>query len=247
MGPAGLCYRHVSTWAHYVHWRWHVRVTIDWHLCRYFLRFDYRNDRSLRDRMALWHWSLSRWHQKHARSWRTSTLVLAICLEILHANHHRRKFIYCQVDWSIKTFTFFFPGYFDFHSGRLQNAYLRQLYLSHRSYHCRIFHCFIVCGYGSDCGGLQDFPTRRSHWRGKFNRVVIAAESGKLKTRWPNFCAFQRVRILLQPTSDWGPALQVHRIECGAPTHTDSQVPLTLPNYKCTLLLPDFNCYLLLS
>ena len=44
---------------------------------------------------------------------------------------------------------------------------------------------------------------------------------------------FQRVRILLQPTSDWGPALQVHRIECGAPPHTDSQVPLTLPNYKC--------------
>ncbi|EFX62648.1 hypothetical protein DAPPUDRAFT_336654 [Daphnia pulex] len=41
----------------------------------------------------------------------------------------------------------------------------------------------------------------------------------------------ERVRILLQPTSDWGPALQVHRIECGAPTHTDSQVPLTLPNF----------------
>nr|CAH0101802.1 unnamed protein product [Daphnia galeata] len=42
----------------------------------------------------------------------------------------------------------------------------------------------------------------------------------------------ERIRILLQPTSDWGPALQVHRIECGAPTHTDSQVPLTLPNDK---------------
>ncbi|EFX87893.1 hypothetical protein DAPPUDRAFT_42690 [Daphnia pulex] len=57
----------------------------------------------------------------------------------------------------------------------------------------------------------------------------------------------ERVRILLQPTSDWGPALQVHRIECGAPTHTDSQVPLTLPNCKCTSPLQNFNCHLLLS
>ena len=43
----------------------------------------------------------------------------------------------------------------------------------------------------------------------------------------------QRVRFLLQPSSDWGPALQVHRIEAAAPTHTDSQVPLAASNSNC--------------
>lgn len=43
----------------------------------------------------------------------------------------------------------------------------------------------------------------------------------------------QRIRILLQPSSDWGPALQIHRIEAGAPPHTDSQVPLAIPNSNC--------------
>ncbi|KZS06279.1 Uncharacterized protein APZ42_030311 [Daphnia magna] len=42
----------------------------------------------------------------------------------------------------------------------------------------------------------------------------------------------ERIRVLLQPSSDWGPALQIHRIEAGAPTHTDSQVPLALPNHR---------------
>ena len=42
----------------------------------------------------------------------------------------------------------------------------------------------------------------------------------------------QRIRMLLQPSSDWGPKLQVHRIEAGAPTHTDSQVPLTGQNNR---------------
>lgn len=34
-----------------------------------------------------------------------------------------------------------------------------------------------------------------------------------------------------KPTADWGPKLQLHRIEAHAPKHTDSQVPLTYPNY----------------
>ena len=33
----------------------------------------------------------------------------------------------------------------------------------------------------------------------------------------------------MQPTNDWGPALEVHRIEArrSVPVHTDSQIPLT--------------------
>lgn len=43
--------------------------------------------------------------------------------------------------------------------------------------------------------------------------------------------AFQRFISLSKPTSEWGPKLQQHRVEAHAPKHTDSQVPLTLPNY----------------
>jgi len=32
--------------------------------------------------------------------------------------------------------------------------------------------------------------------------------------------------MLSQPTSEWGPKLQIHRIETHSPKHTDSQVPL---------------------
>lgn len=63
-------------------------------------------------------------------------------------------------------------GHLDFHFGRLQNAYLRQLYISYGSYYSGIFHCLIVCGNGSHRGDLQDFPTRRSHCRGIFNRYL---------------------------------------------------------------------------
>lgn len=41
-----------------------------------------------------------------------------------------------------------------------------------------------------------------------------------------------RIRMLSQPTADWGPKLQMHRIETHSPKHTDSQVPLALPNYN---------------
>ncbi|XP_042907514.1 sodium- and chloride-dependent glycine transporter 1 isoform X3 [Parasteatoda tepidariorum] len=41
----------------------------------------------------------------------------------------------------------------------------------------------------------------------------------------------QRIRVLLEPTEDWGPKLQMHRMETHSPKHTDSQVPLALPNY----------------
>ncbi|GFV96827.1 transporter [Trichonephila clavipes] len=41
----------------------------------------------------------------------------------------------------------------------------------------------------------------------------------------------QRIRILLEPTEEWGPKLQMHRMETHSPKHTDSQVPLALPNY----------------
>ncbi|XP_055926999.1 sodium- and chloride-dependent glycine transporter 1-like isoform X2 [Argiope bruennichi] len=40
-----------------------------------------------------------------------------------------------------------------------------------------------------------------------------------------------RILTLSKPTADWGPKLQQHRVESHAPKHTDSQVPLTLPNY----------------
>lgn len=33
-----------------------------------------------------------------------------------------------------------------------------------------------------------------------------------------------------KPTEHWGPRLQQHRIETHSPKHTDSQVPLALPN-----------------
>lgn len=34
----------------------------------------------------------------------------------------------------------------------------------------------------------------------------------------------QRLKTLMEPTADWGPKLQVHRIEAHSPKHTDSQV-----------------------
>ncbi|XP_035215212.1 sodium- and chloride-dependent glycine transporter 1-like isoform X1 [Stegodyphus dumicola] len=40
-----------------------------------------------------------------------------------------------------------------------------------------------------------------------------------------------RIGNLSKPTAEWGPKLQHHRAETHAPTHTDSQVPLTYPNY----------------
>jgi len=39
----------------------------------------------------------------------------------------------------------------------------------------------------------------------------------------------QRIRLLLKPTSAWGPALEVHRREARIPAHTDSKVPLAGP------------------
>ena len=38
-----------------------------------------------------------------------------------------------------------------------------------------------------------------------------------------------RFKILIQPTADWGPKLQIHRMETLSPKHTDSQVPLAAP------------------
>ncbi|XP_028967335.1 sodium-dependent proline transporter [Galendromus occidentalis] len=55
-----------------------------------------------------------------------------------------------------------------------------------------------------------------------------------------------RVSTLTQPTADWGPKLQIHRIEAHSPKHTDSQVPLALPNYNPDGdldLEPDFPVY----
>lgn len=40
------------------------------------------------------------------------------------------------------------------------------------------------------------------------------------------FFGAQKIRILTEPTADWGPKLQVHRLETVSPRHTDSQVPL---------------------
>uniref|UniRef100_T1KQK1 Transporter n=3 Tax=Tetranychus urticae TaxID=32264 RepID=T1KQK1_TETUR len=37
---------------------------------------------------------------------------------------------------------------------------------------------------------------------------------------------FQRISTLMQPTSDWGPKSQIHRLTAHSPKHTDSQVPL---------------------
>lgn len=47
-----------------------------------------------------------------------------------------------------------------------------------------------------------------------------------------DFFPQQRIRTLSQPTADWGPKLQIHRIETHSPKHTDSQVPLALPSYN---------------
>lgn len=41
----------------------------------------------------------------------------------------------------------------------------------------------------------------------------------------------QAIIILSKPTAEWGPKLQMHRMETHSPKHTDSQVPLALPNY----------------
>ncbi|XP_054156343.1 sodium- and chloride-dependent glycine transporter 1-like isoform X2 [Oppia nitens] len=35
-----------------------------------------------------------------------------------------------------------------------------------------------------------------------------------------------RLEVLMSPTADWGPKLQLHRMETHSPKHTDSQVPL---------------------
>jgi hypothetical protein len=40
---------------------------------------------------------------------------------------------------------------------------------------------------------------------------------------------WERLAILIQPTAEWGPKLQIHRIEALSPKHTDSQVPLASP------------------
>lgn len=42
----------------------------------------------------------------------------------------------------------------------------------------------------------------------------------------------ERIKMLAQPTADWGPKLQMHRMETHSPKHTDSQVPLALPSYN---------------
>ena len=44
----------------------------------------------------------------------------------------------------------------------------------------------------------------------------------------------ERVQFLLQPTSSWGPAAKVSA-GGGAPTHTDSQIPLTSSCTNCKL------------
>lgn len=52
--------------------------------------------------------------------------------------------------------------------------------------------------------------------------IKVSRAKGPLKERFIS---------LSKPTSEWGPKLQQHRVEAHAPKHTDSQVPLTLPNY----------------
>lgn len=67
-----------------------------------------------------------------------------------------------------------------------------------------------------------------------------------LKMRKARGSYMNRLRTLTQPTSEWGPKLQVHRIEAHSPRHTDSQVPLALPNYNPDGdldLEPDFPVY----
>lgn len=41
-----------------------------------------------------------------------------------------------------------------------------------------------------------------------------------------------RIKILMQPTAEWGPKLQIHRMETLSPKHTDSQVPLAAGPYE---------------
>lgn len=50
-----------------------------------------------------------------------------------------------------------------------------------------------------------------------------------------------RFRILLQPSADWGPKLQIHRIEALSPKHTDSQVPLASHQYELDDDLDDMD------
>lgn len=41
-----------------------------------------------------------------------------------------------------------------------------------------------------------------------------------------------KIKILVQPTAEWGPKLQIHRMETMSPKHTDSQVPLASGPYE---------------
>ncbi|GFW19427.1 sodium- and chloride-dependent glycine transporter 2 [Trichonephila clavipes] len=42
----------------------------------------------------------------------------------------------------------------------------------------------------------------------------------------------ERITTLMKPAADWGPRMHHHREDIHASKHTDSQVPLTLPNYN---------------
>ncbi|XP_054722112.1 sodium- and chloride-dependent glycine transporter 1-like isoform X2 [Uloborus diversus] len=54
---------------------------------------------------------------------------------------------------------------------------------------------------------------------------------GVIKVYNANGPLLTRLSTLTKATADWGPKLQHHRAEAHAPKHTDSQVPLTIPNY----------------
>ncbi|CAG2167879.1 unnamed protein product, partial [Oppiella nova] len=71
-----------------------------------------------------------------------------------------------------------------------------------------------------------------------------------------------RIKVLMRPTSDWGPKLQLHRMETHSPKHTDSQVPLRYDadndsndsddlskhnNKNIHVLLHKTNCLIVLS
>jgi len=47
----------------------------------------------------------------------------------------------------------------------------------------------------------------------------------------------------MQPSRDWGPALQIHRQEVRSPPHTDSQIPLAAPCSSCKYLIHFFLFY----
>lgn len=47
------------------------------------------------------------------------------------------------------------------------------------------------------------------------------------KLRRESGSVLERAKRLMAPTSEWGPALAVHRREAGIPIHQDSQIPLT--------------------